>query len=261
MSGRDASSTVATPQQLADQFRRSGAFDLLRKGLIDDFLKSPDKAMLDARLDEIIPAALSRPSHKAPGSKKERHQSVVADIEGRHTVLHRVVVEVERSLRAKEREKESKGQLGQLSSELDRQLRRSRGERIDEPPNARASTSATLNAAAPSNGNGTSAHLPTPPHPDHLAPPPLLQPGASSSPSHASSSGDLSPLPPPTALPPLPTPERSPMPPVPPADDPMDGSSERVEELVMVKEEDGVAAPVAATVKAEAEDVEMPPAP
>ena len=86
--------------------------------------------MLDGKLDEIIAVALSRPAHKQT-SKKERHQSVVADIEGRHPVLNRVVTEVERALRAKERERE-RGSLGALSAELDKTLRRSRGERIED---------------------------------------------------------------------------------------------------------------------------------
>ncbi|KAK4702770.1 hypothetical protein P7C70_g3452, partial [Phenoliferia sp. Uapishka_3] len=119
--------SVPTPQELASLFRLGGGYDSLRRQLMADFLNSPDKATFDARLDSIIPVALSRPTPSTT-TKQDRHHTIVADIQGRHTVLNRVVAEVERGIRAKERERESKGGMGELGAMLDATLRRSRGE-------------------------------------------------------------------------------------------------------------------------------------
>ncbi|KAK4704032.1 hypothetical protein P7C70_g2181, partial [Phenoliferia sp. Uapishka_3] len=119
--------SVSTPQELASLFRLGGGYDSLRRQLMADFLSSPDKATFDARLDSIIPIALSRPTPSTT-TKQDRHHTIVADIQGRHTVLNRVVAEVERGIRAKERERESKGGMGELGAMLDATLRRSRGE-------------------------------------------------------------------------------------------------------------------------------------
>lgn len=69
-------------------------------------------------------------------SKKDRHHRLVGDaanrgeIETRHNVLSGAIQEVERGLKAKERDQEGHGVLGPISAELDRTLRQSRGELI-----------------------------------------------------------------------------------------------------------------------------------
>lgn len=120
-----------------------------------------------------------------------------------------------------------------------------RAERAQTEP--RASTSAS--PLERPNGTGTlaDAHLPTPPHPEHLASPALAGANASA-PSAATATAPL----------PLPTPERTSLPLVPPR-------APMVEELgrgIKAEEQDPVLIPPPlVAVKLEAEDVDMPPAP
>ena len=54
------------------------------------------------------------------------------EVETRYTMLQKSVQEVERGVRAREREREGRGRKGVIGGELERTLRRSRGELVEE---------------------------------------------------------------------------------------------------------------------------------
>lgn len=81
------------------------------------------------RLDEMIPRALKSSSRAK--SKKDRHQELLYEIENRHMFLYRAVEDAGRQLRAREQEAEKDGTESKIGGELDRTLRRSRGEVVE----------------------------------------------------------------------------------------------------------------------------------
>ncbi|KAM0750511.1 hypothetical protein T439DRAFT_326474 [Meredithblackwellia eburnea MCA 4105] len=147
--GGPVDKTISSPAQLADAFRQSGGFDALRRNLMQEFMASSDKELFMSRLDEIIQNSIARPTFKTVG-KKERHMALVKDVETRHPVLVKAVAEMERSVRAREKEKEAKGRMGNISRQLDMTLRRSRGEIVaDEEQDDVEESAPTSLAPAP----------------------------------------------------------------------------------------------------------------
>lgn len=123
---------MATPQALADRYKLSGAFDALRKSLMQEFLAPGDAntefAQLLAKLDALLPPILSQP---AVASKTRKQQiELLNRAVDKNALLHKSSAQVESNLRSNDPDRTGCGKgLGErIQAELVETLRISRGE-------------------------------------------------------------------------------------------------------------------------------------
>ncbi|BGP15964.1 hypothetical protein JCM10213_004779 [Rhodosporidiobolus nylandii] len=114
-----------TPHALAQLWKKHGGFDALRRQLVQDFLASPDKDALLARLDAVLPPLLAGSPALQRQARKDRPAYVLGELE-RREVLKPEKERVEGRLRA------DKGKGKRVERELRNALRRSRGESGEE---------------------------------------------------------------------------------------------------------------------------------
>lgn len=128
---------MSTPQELADRYKRSGAFDALRKSLMQSFL-TPDNATTEnaqllAKLDALLPPILAQP---AVASKTRKQQiELLNRAVDKNAVLFKSSATVEANLRSSDPDLEGCGKrLGErIQAELVEILRISRGEAPPQP--------------------------------------------------------------------------------------------------------------------------------
>lgn len=141
--------TLSTPQQLADELKRCGQFDELRRALLNDFLASvaaphtamhgtdaqqPDKETLLARLESMLPSQLSTPAFKAAG---RNHNAILLQTVEADGLLARTAEEVERGILGTLGTGSTAGASGtglgsRIELALENVLRQSRGELVVE---------------------------------------------------------------------------------------------------------------------------------
>lgn len=128
-----------TPEQLAESFKQSANYEKMRQKMVNEFLASvrpfvrvirrgpfhqaqarsiqPERVALEEKLDALLPGLLQQPTHKQ-AKPHEVQVHLMRDIETRHPVVQKACADVERKLRAQEREGD-----GDLSVNLRRLLR------------------------------------------------------------------------------------------------------------------------------------------
>ena len=124
---------MATPQELADRYKRSGAFDTLRKSLMQDFLspttEEGEKSLLLSRLDAVLPPILAQPAF-ATKTRKQQIELLNRAID-KNALLPKTSAQVEANLRSTDPDLAAgagKGLGDRLQLELSETLRTSRGE-------------------------------------------------------------------------------------------------------------------------------------
>lgn len=125
------SKPIVTPQELADEWKRSGGLDQTRQAIITDFLASSQKNTILTRLDTILPTILLRPSlkHRKEKDKRKLHAEIMGLVESNYSIIQGSAKEVERGITlggpAGERGRGIAEELGVL-------LRGSRGEYVKD---------------------------------------------------------------------------------------------------------------------------------
>ncbi|BGP55210.1 hypothetical protein JCM8202_003786 [Rhodotorula sphaerocarpa] len=97
----NADTGEVTPAQLAAAWKKRGGFDSLRKQLLADYLRSPEKDKLMSDLDNLLPALLASTPSIARQDKKDRPSAVIRTMTQIET-LKPQVKGVERRLRDEE---------------------------------------------------------------------------------------------------------------------------------------------------------------
>ncbi|BGP31875.1 hypothetical protein JCM10296v2_003653 [Rhodotorula toruloides] len=191
-----------TPKQLAEQWKRQGGLDALRKQLLQDFLASPDRDQLLSSLDTLLPTLLSSSNTLTRLPRKDRPAAVLRTLQQR-SALREPVGKLEGELRS------GKGKGKRVERELRRCLCEARGvpfieegdaedevkievkaeERVkaeDAAESAPASPQAFAMPASTSQPIAPPAPAPSAPNPD--PPAQLLDPGTPKSALNATSS-------------------------------------------------------------------------
>ncbi|KAJ8295056.1 Autophagy-related protein 11 [Rhodotorula toruloides] len=109
-----------TPKQLAEQWKRQGGLDALRKQLLQDFLASPDRDQLLSSLDTLLPTVLSSSTTLTRLPRKDRPSAVLRTLQQR-VALREPVGKLEGELRS------GKGKGKRVERELRRCLCEARG--------------------------------------------------------------------------------------------------------------------------------------
>uniref|UniRef100_A0A0K3CBN3 BY PROTMAP: gi/342319868/gb/EGU11813.1/ Proteophosphoglycan 5 [Rhodotorula glutinis ATCC 204091] n=1 Tax=Rhodotorula toruloides TaxID=5286 RepID=A0A0K3CBN3_RHOTO len=179
-----------TPKQLAEQWKRQGGLDALRKQLLQDFLASPDRDQLLSSLDTLLPTLLSSSTTLTRLPRKDRPAAVLRTLQQR-SALREPVGKLEGELRS------GKGKGKRVERELRRCLCEARGCPTPSSPQAfamPASTSQPVAAAppAPSSSLSDPPAQPTdtsPPNPPafapHNAPEPTIEATTAAQDAHA----------------------------------------------------------------------------
>lgn len=121
---------MTTPTELADRFKRSGAFDQARKALLQEFLhpESEQKALLDAQLHAVLSPILQQPAF-ASKTRKQSIETLQRAVD-KNALLHKTSLKVEANLRSSDPDLVAcgKGLGDRIQAELAETLRISRGE-------------------------------------------------------------------------------------------------------------------------------------
>ncbi|GAA6027327.1 hypothetical protein JCM8097_002596 [Rhodosporidiobolus ruineniae] len=234
-----------TPAKLAALWKKQGGFDQLRKHILADFLASPDRDALLARLDALLPTVLASTPSLARQSRAARPATVLAELEKRDAIKEGMD-KLEVRLRGKKREGR------RIERELGRTLRRARGEEVGEEEDSEEEGEGEVKGEYP---------VPTAPPANPSTPASSAVPTLA--PPTPAPAADSVPAPPPSASPAVPSPSLTTPAPAPPATplEAGDSAIETVAEAALPADEAAVELPGKAEEANGDGDVEMQDAP
>ncbi|KAF8603527.1 hypothetical protein BDV93DRAFT_523298 [Ceratobasidium sp. AG-I] len=168
----------ATPQQLVDEYKRSGAFDILRKKLLTEFQSTKSHEKFVERVDEIAGEKLKDDVHLAYKKRDKLHEETMIELE-RYPLWERAISDARVEILEKRRF------FAPVDEDLDKLLQADKA-------NMQAQGVPILWRP----GSGMKPNTPQPPAPDEPPPPPPPPPSS-----------------PPPPVPPPPPPPQMPQPP------------------------------------------------